>query len=145
MPSGTRLVAKTILLPVPRCGGPALPPNWRIIMSRIKVVVYEIGGLECHLWFDEDGELHGRGPKEARADLESFLYRYTPLIKTEKVIEAVSELEPVGQEYLAIKKFAVLALMLEADEQGKRPEDIVLAKELIEDRIKQIRELPDLG
>jgi aspartyl aminopeptidase len=111
----------------------------------LQVIVCEIGGLECLLWFDEDGELHGIGSKEARAGLESLLDRYTPLMKKKDVIEAVSGLEPVGQEHLPIKKFAVLALMLEADEQGKRPEDIVLAKELIEDRIKQIRELPDLG
>jgi hypothetical protein len=108
-------------------------------------IVCDIGGVECQLWFDEDGELHGRGPKEARAGLESLLYRYTPLLRKKEVIEAVSGLEPVGQEHLPIKKFAVLALMLEADEQGKRPEDIVLAKELIEGQIKKIQELPDFG
>jgi hypothetical protein len=104
-----------------------------------------IGGLECRLWFDEDGELHGKGPKEARAGLETLLYRYTPLMKKREVIEAVSGLEPVGQEHLPIKKFAVLALMLEADDAGERPEDIVLVKELIESRIRKIQELPTFG
>jgi hypothetical protein len=101
--------------------------------------------VECQVWLDEDGELRGRGPKEARSGLESFLYRYTPLLKQKEVIEAVSELEPVGQEYLAMKIFAVLALMLEAEARGDRPEDMVLAKELIESRIKKNRELRDLG
>jgi hypothetical protein len=100
-------------------------------------VVCEIEGVECHLWFDEDGELHGKGPKEARRSLETLLYRYTPLMKTKKIIEAVSDIEPVGQEYLP--KFAVLALMLEAEARGDRPEDIVLAKELIEQRVMKLR------
>jgi hypothetical protein len=101
-------------------------------------IACSIGGVECQLWFDEDGELHGRGPKEARSGLESFLYRYTPLMKAKEVIEAVSGLEPFGQEYLPMKMFAVLDLMLKAEAQGKRPEDILLAKELIESRIKKI-------
>jgi hypothetical protein len=109
------------------------------------VLVCDIDGARCHPWFDEAGELHGRGPKEARSGLESLLYRYTPLLKKAELIEAVSGLEPVGQEYLAIKKFAVLDLMLDAEEQGDRLEDVVLAKELIESRIKKIRELPNLG
>jgi hypothetical protein len=99
-----------------------------------------IGGVECYLWFDEDGELHGKGPKEARGGLEWLLDRYTPLLKKKAVVDAVSGLEPVGQEHLPIKKFAVLALMLEADDAGERPEDIVLVKELIEGRIKKIQE-----
>jgi hypothetical protein len=108
-------------------------------------IVCNIAGVECHLWFDEDGELHGMGPKEARGNLESLLLRYTPLLKKKAVIEGVSELEPIGQEYLAIKKFAVLALMLEADGQGKRPEDIVLAKDQIEQSVKKLADLPELG
>jgi hypothetical protein len=108
----------------------------------LKVIGCEIDGVECHLWFDEDGELHGKGPKEARGGLESLLYRYTPLLKKKEVVEAVSELEPVGQEHLPIRKLAVLALMLEADDAGERPEDIGLAKDLIESRIKKIQEWP---
>jgi hypothetical protein len=69
---------------------------------------------------------------------------HSPIDKKE-VIEAVSGLEPVGQEHLPIKKFAVLDLMLEAEAQGKRAEDIVLAKELIEQKVKKLRDLPDLG
>ena len=109
------------------------------------VLVCGIGGVDCYLWFDEDGELHGRGPKEARGGLETLLYRYTPLLKKTEVIEAVSGLEPVGQGYLPIKKFAVLALMLEAEARGERWEDVVLEKELIEQRVKKIQELPDLS
>jgi len=108
-------------------------------------IACSIGGLECRLWFDEDGELQGRGPKEARAELESLLYRYTPLLKKKEVLEAVSELEPVGEEYLPTKRFAVLALMLEAEAEGDRPEDMVLARELIESRIKKIQGLPNFG
>jgi hypothetical protein len=99
--------------------------------------------LECQLWFDEDGELHGRGPKEARAELERLLYRYTPLMKKKEVLEAVSKLKPVGKKYLPPKKFAVLALMLEAEARGDRPEKVVLAKEQIEQRVKKLQELPN--
>jgi hypothetical protein len=102
-----------------------------------------IGGLECRLWFDEDGELHGRGPKEARCGLESLLYRYTPLMKKKEVIEAVSELEPVGEEHLWIKRFAVLAPMLDVEAEGNRPEDMVLLKEQIEHSVKKLQELPN--
>jgi hypothetical protein len=109
------------------------------------VLVCGISGVECYLWFDEDGELRGKGPKEARAGLETLLYRYTSLLKKTEIIEAVSPLDQVGQEYLPIKMFAVLALMLEAEERGDSPEDIALEKELVESRIKKIRELPDLG
>jgi hypothetical protein len=107
------------------------------------VITCEIEGAECYLWFDEDGELHGRGPKGAK--LDSLLYRYTPLLKTKEVIEAVSGLEPVGQKYLPIKKFAVLRLMLDAETRGDRPEDVVFVKELIKQRVKTIQKLPDLG
>jgi hypothetical protein len=69
---------------------------------------------------------------------------HSPIDKKE-VIEALSGPEPVGQEHLPIKKFAVLDLMLEAEAQGKRAEDIVLAKELIEQKVKKLRDLPDLG
>jgi hypothetical protein len=89
----------------------------------LQVIVCEIGGLECLLWFDEDGELHGIGPKEARAGLESLLDRYTPLMKKKEVIEAVLGLEPVGQEYLPIKNFAVLALMTLEGAERSRPFD----------------------
>jgi hypothetical protein len=108
-------------------------------------IACSIGGLECRLWFDEDGEFHGKGPKEARAGLETLLYRYTPLMKKKEIIEAVTGLEPVGKEYLPMKMFAVLDLMLEAEAQGNRPEDIVLVKELIESRMKKIQELPNFG
>jgi hypothetical protein len=133
---------------------------WRAIMSRkrnaggkrqktprrddtFNGISCSIGGLECQLWFDEDGELHGRGPKEARAELETLLYRYTPLLKMKEVLEAVSELEPAGEAYLPPKKFAVLALMLEAEARGDRPEDMVLVKEQIEQRVKKLQELPN--
>ncbi len=56
----------------------------------IRGIACSVGGLQCQLWFDEDGELHGTGPKEARSALESLLYRYTPLLKKKEVIEAVS-------------------------------------------------------
>ena len=61
----------------------------------VRAVVYPLGGVDCYLWFDEDGELHGTGPKEARRNLESFLLRYTPLMKSKKVIDCVSEHEPI--------------------------------------------------
>jgi hypothetical protein len=111
----------------------------------IRGIACSINGLQCQLWFDEDGELHGSGPKEARAELESLLYRYTPLLKKNEVIEAVSELEPIGEEYLSIKKFAALVLMLEAEERGNRPEDMVLVKEEIGQRVKRLQRLPNFG
>ena len=111
----------------------------------VHVVVCPLGGVDCYLWFDEDGELHGKGPKEARRKLESLLYRYTPIMKKKEAIEAVSDLKPIGPEHLWIKKFAVLSLMLDAEARGDRPEDAVLAKKLVESRIAKIRELPDLS
>jgi len=110
----------------------------------VRAVVCPLGGVDCYLWFDEDGELHGKGPKEARRKLESFLYRYTPLMKSKKVICCIVELEPIVED-LWTKKVAVLSLMLDAETRGDRPEDVVLAKELVERRIAKIRELPDLG
>jgi hypothetical protein len=110
----------------------------------VRAVVCALGGVDCYLWFDEDGELHGKGPKEARRKLESFLYRYTPLMKSKKVICCIVELEPIVED-LWTKKVAVLSLMLDAETRGDRPEDAVLAKELVERRIAKIRELPALG
>jgi hypothetical protein len=111
----------------------------------VNAIVCSLDGVECYLWFDEDGELHGMGPKEARAKLETLLYRYTPLMKRTEAIEAVSDLEPIGPEHLWIKKVAVLSLMLDAAARGDRPENAVLAKKLVESRIAKIRELPDLS
>jgi hypothetical protein len=104
-----------------------------------------LGGVDCYLWFDEDGELHGTGPKEARRNLESLLYRYTPLMKSKKVIDCVSELGPLEPGDPWTKKVAVFSLMLDAQARGDRPEDAVLAKELVERRIAKLRELPSFG
>jgi hypothetical protein len=111
----------------------------------VHVVVCPLGGVDCYLWFDEDGELHGKGPKEARRKLESLLYRYTPLMKKKEAIEAVSDLTRIGPEHLWITQCAVRSLMLEAEARGDRPEDAALAQELIESRIAKIRELPALS
>jgi hypothetical protein len=114
-------------------------------VGAFKALVCNLGGVECHFWFDEHGELCGKGPEEASAIIEAFLYCYGPLLREKAVTDCISRLEPVGPEYLPIKKFAVLDLVLEAEAQGKRGEDIVLPKELIEQRVKKLRELPDLG
>jgi hypothetical protein len=110
-----------------------------------RAIVCSLRGVDCYLWFDEDGELHGAGPKEVRRGLESFLYRYTPLMKSTKVIDCVSELEPIEPEDLWTAKVAVLSLMVDAQARGDRPEDAVLAKELVERRIAKIREWPSFG
>jgi hypothetical protein len=107
-----------------------------------KGMLYVIGGVDCHFWFDDDGDLCVAGPEEGRATGQALLDRYGPLMKTKKVADCVSGLEPVGRKWLSIKKCAVLSLMLEAEARGDRAEDVVLAKALIESRITEIRELP---
>ena len=111
----------------------------------VKAVAYPLGGVDCYLWFDEDGELHGTGPKEARRNLESFLLRYTPLMKSKKVIDCIAEHKPMKSRDLWIQRFAVLALMLEVEARGDRPEDAVLAKKMVERFMVKIRELPNFG
>ena len=117
----------------------------KLLDDTVTAIVCKLRGVDCYLWFAEGGELRGAGPKEARRRLESFLYRYTPLMKSTKVINCVSELEPIEPEDLWTAKVAVLSLMVDAQARGDRPEDAVLAKELVERRIAKIRELPSFG
>ena len=100
-------------------------------------MLYVIGGVDCHFWFDDDGDLCLAGPEEGRAIGQALLDRYGPLMKTKKVADCVSGLEPVGPKWLSLKKCAVLSLMLDAEARGDRAEDVVLTKALTESRITE--------
>ena len=44
-----------------------------LLDDTVRAIVCSLRGVDCYLWFDEDGELHGAGPKEVRRGLEIIL------------------------------------------------------------------------
>jgi hypothetical protein len=87
--------------------------------QHLDLVQFEIDGFVCHRGFDPEGKLFVDGPEEAQTQILAYLNKYGVVLRDPSMVSFIASIPPFGKRGLTRKKQAVLALLVEHEEDFK--------------------------
>jgi hypothetical protein len=84
---------------------------------------FQVNGVECYFWFDDSGDLCGKGPPKVQGTIDAVVNQYRPLFHSEEFDEVIDQAEPIGLEYRPLKKLFALEEFVRIAHQTKNPEE----------------------
>ncbi len=106
-----------------------------------EVVEFELDGMKCLRWFDEDGDLVVSGPEEAQPRLEELLEWFARQQEEGHAFVLPGDYKPIDVDSLPIEQQALLELLGEESDkvQDADPEDrsYAITAEMVAARVQE--------